>query len=205
MNYSEQQQKQQAPLSPRHSNEYNNDGNLLYKSDHSSPSALERKTMAITPPLDEIKTPSSMSDILQGERDDEQLPTCSYLLNLFTAPDMRSYLTQANFTEDVFMLPLHLQRLMSEAKEELVCARTQEEAQKNQKTNMMDDNNSNTMTTRNKPPTRYNATRRLERLREYVWARSGHDISNIMRIVNELMEDEDELINILNTEGSILR
>ncbi|KAI9496392.1 hypothetical protein BDB00DRAFT_869335 [Zychaea mexicana] len=179
-------QQAQPPLSPRYSHEErDSDGATVnvFKAESEDPLslALERKTMSITPPLDEINSPLSIS---KGIDASEQPLGYSYLLNLFTAPDMRSYLAQANFTEDVYAMPIHLQRLMSEAKEENVIARTQEKQGI-------------------EPQGSYNATRRLERLREYVWARAGHDISTCMRIVYELIEDEDELINILNTERSV--
>ncbi|KAI8141982.1 hypothetical protein BJV82DRAFT_616672 [Fennellomyces sp. T-0311] len=170
--------QQQPPLSPRASDELSHDFPICNQ--HNSSSDLERKTLSITPPLDEIEPPIS---IAKNVDESDQPMAHSYLLNLFTAPDMRSYLSQANFTEDVYALPIHLQRLISEAKEEMVLARTKE----------LQGIPTNTQGS-------YSATQRLERLRSYVWARSGHDISGIMKIILELVEDEDELVSILNNE-----
>ncbi|KAG2220469.1 hypothetical protein INT45_011473 [Circinella minor] len=189
----------QPPLSPRQDNKYNHvnyDDTLdTFQSVDNERSSLlhnlERKTLAITPPLDEIKTPSSFSNAIAHDYEPMQY---HYLLNLFTAPDMRSYLARAHFTEDVYMLPIHLQRLMSEAKEEIICGKIKKEEIKKHNVNPIIPQEEQ------KKEPNYNATQRLERLREYVWARSGHDISNIMRIIYELIEDEDELVNILNYE-----
>ncbi|KAI7853804.1 hypothetical protein BDC45DRAFT_569777 [Circinella umbellata] len=188
----------QPPLSPRQDNKYdhvNYDNILDTDTERYSPlNILERKTLAITPPLDEIKTSSSFSNAIANDYEPMQY---HYLLNLFTAPDMRSYLARAQFTEDVYMLPIHLQRLMSEAKEEIICGKIKEEEIKKHNVNPIIPPEEQA-----KEPT-YDATQRLERIREYVWARSGHDISNIMRIIYELIEDEDELINILNSKSPL--
>jgi hypothetical protein len=47
-----------------------------------------------------------------------------YLVNLFTTHDMGCYLTHVSFTDDVFGLPMCLQKLLSEAKEEVIFAQT---------------------------------------------------------------------------------
>ncbi|KAI8583955.1 hypothetical protein K450DRAFT_220780 [Umbelopsis ramanniana AG] len=41
-----------------------------------------------------------------------------YLVNLFTTHDMSSYLAHVSFTDDIFGLPMQLQKLLNEAKEE---------------------------------------------------------------------------------------
>ncbi|ORY92338.1 hypothetical protein BCR43DRAFT_498191 [Syncephalastrum racemosum] len=129
-------------------------------------STLERKTHTITPPLEELG---------QFDSDTSEQPyPYIYLLNLFTAPNMSSYLANAHFTEDVYGLPIHLQSLISEAKEEVVFARTRH------KQGLPVD--------QHQP-----ATRRLERLKEYVWARSGHDMSMMTTTIDELVDNDDEL------------
>jgi hypothetical protein len=92
----------------------------------------------------------------------------SYLLNLITAPDMTAYLSVAGFTDDIYALPLHLQRLISEAREEIVFATTEKSAQL-----------------------------RLERVRKLVWLRSDGDFFNLMNQLNELISDEEELEDLL--------
>ncbi|KAI9494072.1 hypothetical protein BDB00DRAFT_820745 [Zychaea mexicana] len=105
----------------------------------------------------------------------------NYLLSLFTAPDMAKHLAQTNVSEDVYALPIHLQRLISEAKEEVVLERIK--ATQNEKQN---DN-----------PQQPLALTRLERVRNYVWMQSGGDVANLMMTLTELMSDEDELENVL--------
>lgn len=159
----------------------------MYQSPPKSPSPttkealspLERKTRAITPPLDEMTIPSCANDGNAMMFDDisEQPIPYVYLLNLFMAPDMRSYLAHTQFTEDVYALPIHLQRLISEAKEEVVISRT------------------NTTNTQQHQDDR--ATRRLQRLKDYIWSRSGHDVSYMLESLTELIKDEDELETII--------
>ncbi|KAH8551893.1 hypothetical protein BGW37DRAFT_492810 [Umbelopsis sp. PMI_123] len=47
-----------------------------------------------------------------------------YLVNLFTTHDMESYLAHVSFTDDIFGLPMQLQKLLSEAKEEVILAQS---------------------------------------------------------------------------------
>ncbi|KAI8880130.1 hypothetical protein K501DRAFT_225385 [Backusella circina FSU 941] len=96
-----------------------------------------------------------------------------------TAPDMGAYLSAASFTDDVYALPLHLQRLISEAKEEIVLKYT---TQKQQGIAMA---------------TESPALRRLEHVRTYIWMRSDGDFANLMSAINELVTDEDELADLL--------
>lgn len=139
-------------------------------------SPLERKIRAITPPLDQLETTSCANDgnaMLFDDISEQPIPYV-YLLNLFMAPDMRSYLAHTQFTEDVYALPIHLQRLISEAKEEVVIARTTNSHQHDDR-----------------------ATRRLQRLKDYIWSRSGHDVSYMLESLTELIKDEDELDTII--------
>ncbi|CAO3600194.1 unnamed protein product [Absidia cylindrospora] len=103
-----------------------------------------------------------------------------YLLNLFTTPDMASYLSQSVVTDDVYALPIHLQRLLLEAKEEVVLARTR-------------------LNHDGQPlsPANHPALERLERVRSFCWLRSDADIANLMSSVVELVADDDELEHIL--------
>lgn len=102
----------------------------------------------------------------------------NYLLNVFTTPDMAKYLAEAEITEDVYALPIHLQRLLSEVKEEVVLKRINKEHIEQQQQPSM-------------------AMVRLERVRNYVWIQSGGDVANLMSALTELMSDEDELENVL--------
>ncbi|KAI9312034.1 hypothetical protein BX666DRAFT_1866873 [Dichotomocladium elegans] len=43
----------------------------------------------------------------------------NYLVSLFSAPDMVEHLAQSTLGEDVYALPIHIQRLLCEAKEEV--------------------------------------------------------------------------------------
>lgn len=47
-----------------------------------------------------------------------------YLVNLFTTHDMSSYLAHVSFTDDIFGLPMQLQKLLNEAKEEVIFAQS---------------------------------------------------------------------------------
>ncbi|KAG2226700.1 hypothetical protein INT45_001047 [Circinella minor] len=113
-----------------------------------------------------------------GSIDDDFPFQFNYLLSLFTAPDMVKHLTQASISEDIYALPIHLQRLISEAKEEVVLERRTKTNEQNQQQRSL-------------------ALIRLERVRNYVWMQSGGDIANLMMTLTELMGDEDELENVL--------
>ncbi|KAI8985450.1 hypothetical protein BDB01DRAFT_87862 [Pilobolus umbonatus] len=101
----------------------------------------------------------------------------NYLLNLMTTPNITDYLTAVDLTEDVYALPIHLQQLISEAKEEIVVSK------------LVDQQG---MKTTDKP-----ALSRLETLRDYVTTRSDGDISTVINILEEIIYDEDELADIL--------
>ncbi|KAI7860065.1 hypothetical protein BDC45DRAFT_495575 [Circinella umbellata] len=113
-----------------------------------------------------------------GSIDDDFPFQYNYLLSLFTAPDMVKHLSQASISEDIYALPIHLQRLISEAKEEVVLERRTKANEQNQQQRSL-------------------ALIRLERVRNYVWMQSGGDIANLMMTLTELMGDEDELENVL--------
>ncbi|KAI9255638.1 hypothetical protein BDA99DRAFT_517281 [Phascolomyces articulosus] len=127
---------------------------------------------------DDIIQPTTYSS---GRTDDDTPFQYNYLLSLFTSPDMVKHLTQASISEDVSALPIHLQRLISEAKEEVVLERIkakqyqQEHSQQEQPLALI----------------------RLERVRNYVRMQSGGDTANLMMTLTELMSDEDELENVL--------
>ncbi|KAI8342629.1 hypothetical protein BC941DRAFT_413342 [Chlamydoabsidia padenii] len=106
--------------------------------------------------------------------DQDQPFKYTYLLNLFTTPNMTTYLAEAAITDDVYALPIHLQRLLMEAKEEVVFGRAQ-------------------LTQDKTCP----ALNRLERVRSFCWLRSDADVANLMSSVVELVADDDELEHIL--------
>ncbi|CAO3596327.1 unnamed protein product [Absidia cylindrospora] len=110
----------------------------------------------------------------------------TYLLNLFTTPNMTSYLAEASITDDVYALPIHLQRLLMEAKEEVVFGRT-----------TLSQGGQPSTTTTTKATTNQPALKRLERVRSFCWLRSDADVSNLMSTVSELVADDDELEHIL--------
>lgn len=99
----------------------------------------------------------------------------TYLLNLFTTPNMTSYLAEAAITDDVYALPIHLQRLLMEAKEEVVFGQAKLTPDK----------------------ATHPALDRLERVRSFCWLRSDADVANLMSSVVELVADDDELEHIL--------
>jgi hypothetical protein len=70
--------------------------------------------------------------------------------------------------DDIFNLPIHLQKLIIEAKEEIVLKNTDKPAQQ-----------------------------RLERVRNHIWQRSDGDFSILMNTLIELVFDEDELEDLL--------
>ncbi|CAO3624907.1 unnamed protein product [Cunninghamella echinulata] len=83
----------------------------------------------------------------------------NYLLNLFSAPNMAAFLAEATVTDDLYALPIHLQRLISEAKEEVVIERTR-------------------LNQEGEFSTTHPALQRLERVRSYCWLRAGADMAN---------------------------
>ncbi|GAA5801703.1 hypothetical protein HPULCUR_007154 [Helicostylum pulchrum] len=97
----------------------------------------------------------------------------NYLLNLMTAPDMNAYLSATSFNDDIYALPIHLQRLISEAREEILLSNS------------------------NKNYKEKSAQLRLEKVRQLVWLRSDGDFSILMNTLTELVSDEDELEDLL--------
>lgn len=47
-----------------------------------------------------------------------------YLVNLFTTHDMACYLAHVSFTDDIYTLPMSLQKLLNEAKEEVILSQS---------------------------------------------------------------------------------
>lgn len=125
-------------------NYYNNDDPLQ---------SLELKTRLLTPPLDHV---------------DYQQQLCIYLVSLFLAPDMTRYLKETSMSDDIYNLPIHFQKIISEARMEVFMS-----------------NKKNT------------ALRRLENLRAYVDSVSQGDTAAVVTTLNELLNDEDEVSNIL--------
>jgi hypothetical protein len=103
--------------------------------------------------------------------EEEQPFQYNHLIHLLTAPDIKTYLSTTSITEDVYALPIHIQILISEAKEEII-------------SNSISQKTTNTAQTR------------LERLKTFVWQRSNGDIANLMSTLVELMSNEDLIINI---------
>ncbi|ORX62233.1 hypothetical protein DM01DRAFT_1331685 [Hesseltinella vesiculosa] len=99
----------------------------------------------------------------------------TYLLNLCLTPNMDAYLAEAPFSDDVYALPIHLQRLLMEAKEEVVLERTRGQAE-----------------------TTHPALERLKRVRGFCWLRSDADVANLMSTLVELVADDDELERIVS-------
>ncbi|KAL4212655.1 ankyrin repeat-containing domain protein [Rhizopus microsporus] len=91
-----------------------------------------------------------------------------YILNLFMAPDMKRYLIETPLSDDIYQLPVHLQRLVLEARMEL---------------KMVKENG---------------AYQRLERVRDFVRSVAGpEDTAAMIQVVNHLVYDDDELSTIL--------
>ncbi|CDS05507.1 hypothetical protein LRAMOSA08035 [Lichtheimia ramosa] len=105
----------------------------------------------------------------------------NYLMGLFSSPDMVTYLSESSMDEDIDALPIHLQRLLSEAKEEVVLKRIYEEQDRQS----------------NDQQQPFVALSRLARVRNYLRIQSGGDMANMMCALVELMSDEDELENVL--------
>lgn len=89
----------------------------------------------------------------------------NYFLNLMIAPDINAYLLLND--DDIFNLPLHLQKLIIEAKEEIVFDKE-------------------------KP-----AQKKLEKLKYVLWQRSHGDFSILMNTLTELVSSEGELEELL--------
>ncbi|CAO3636754.1 unnamed protein product [Mucor hiemalis] len=124
-------------------------------------------------------SPMSCSPYLfhqQQEQQEQEAPyKYNYLLSLMTAPDMIAYLSVPT-NDDIYALPIHLQRLISEAREEILLSAT-----------------SNNYTEKS-------AQLRLERVRTSVWLRSDGDFSILMNSLVELVSDEDELEDFLDVK-----
>jgi hypothetical protein len=100
------------------------------------------------------------------EQEQQQEPfKYNYLLNLITSPDTNAYLLLND--DDIFNLPIHLQKLIIEAKEEIVFDKE-------------------------KP-----AQKKLEKLKRLLWQRSHGDLSILMNTLVELVSDEGELEDLL--------
>ncbi|CEG63653.1 hypothetical protein CU097_009322 [Rhizopus azygosporus] len=100
--------------------------------------------------------------------DDVQPFSQIYILNLFMAPDMKRYLIETPLSDDIYQLPVHLQRLVLEARMEL---------------KMVKENG---------------AYQRLERVRDFVRSVAGpEDTAAMIQVVNHLVYDDDELSTIL--------
>ncbi|KAI7878830.1 hypothetical protein K492DRAFT_170548 [Lichtheimia hyalospora FSU 10163] len=104
----------------------------------------------------------------------------NYLVGLFSSPDMATYLSESSMNEDIYALPIHLQRLLSEAKEEVVLQRSYKEQGRQ---------------SHDQQP--LVALTRLSRVRNYLRIQSGGDMANMMDALVELMSDEDELENVV--------
>lgn len=128
--------------------------------DQPSLNPLELKTFSLTPPLDNI----------YFETDSDQPFTCIYLTNLFLAPDMARYLQETTISDNVYDIPLHLQKLICEAKLEV-------------QMNNKDD--------------KHYALKKLEKVRSYVQAMAHGDTSALISALNELIQNEDELNSIV--------
>ncbi|OBZ86043.1 hypothetical protein A0J61_05907 [Choanephora cucurbitarum] len=122
---------------------------------------LEYRTLQLTPPLGNV----------YFEQDEDQPFTGIYLLNLFLTPDIHRYLAEAPVSDDIYTLPLHLQRLLCEARLEMVISPNEREDNK--------------------------AMQRLEKLKAYVNGIAHHDAEAIITTLNRLVHDEDELSNII--------
>lgn len=164
------------PANMQHSNHFSADKNrrsscCSYCCDDDSFSGslivneFESQTLSTTPPLENL-----------FYKNEEDKPfSCIYLLNLFMAPDMARYLAETSISDDVYSLPVHLQKLICEARMEVLLSK-----QKNHPTS---DNN--------------NAVKRLEKVREYIKSVAHHDTAATIATLNELIHDDDEMSIIL--------
>ncbi|KAI9478874.1 MAG: hypothetical protein EXX96DRAFT_572555 [Benjaminiella poitrasii] len=121
---------------------------------------LEYQTMSLTPPLDTV----------YYQPDENQPFSCIYLLNLFLAPDIARYFAETSISDDVYSLPVHLQRLICEARMEAMVSSGNKQ----------------------RP-----ALKRLEKVRDYIQSVAHHDTEAIIHTLQELIHNEDELSNIL--------
>lgn len=162
------------PISNHFENDRRRSSCCSYCHDDSSyclenPFSAPSQTFGFTPPLENIYT-----------KEDELKPfSCIYLLNLFLAPDMKRYLQETSYSDDVYDMPIHLQRLICEARMEVMISKQ--------------DNGSNYS---NKPK-QEKAYNRLLKLKHYVDSVSHHDVASVIAILNELVHDDDELTTIL--------
>ncbi|KAI8071822.1 hypothetical protein BC940DRAFT_317018 [Gongronella butleri] len=117
----------------------------------------------------------------------------TYMLNLLVTPDMEAYLAETAFSDDVYALPIHLQRLLVEAKEEVVLdKRTKGDRCKNPEPSTT--SSTPTATAMAEHP----ALERLKRVRAFCWLRSDADIANLMSTLVELVADDDELDRVIS-------
>ncbi|CAM0138292.1 hypothetical protein VKS41_001545 [Umbelopsis sp. WA50703] len=95
-----------------------------------------------------------------------------YLANLLEAEDIVNYLSQASYTDDVYELPMYLQTLITQAKEEVVV--NDSKSQDNKKAR--------------------SAIDRLRMLRDHLLIKSGGDVMQAATAanINKLSQDEME-------------
>lgn len=95
-----------------------------------------------------------------------------YLANLLEAEDIVNYLSQATYTDDVYDLPMYVQELITQAKEEVVANDSKPKDDKKAQS----------------------AIDRLKMLREHLLIRSGGDVmqASTAANINKLSEDEME-------------
>ncbi|KAI8647196.1 ankyrin repeat-containing domain protein [Parasitella parasitica] len=127
---------------------------------------FEPQTLSSTPPLENV--------YFKQEKDHPF--SCIYLLNLFSAPDMTRYLAETPIPDDVYDLPIHIQKLICEARMEVLVSKQK---------NFPQTSNNN------------NAIRRLEKVQEYIKGVAHYDTAAIIDTLNELINDEDEMSAIL--------
>ncbi|KAI8084624.1 uncharacterized protein BX664DRAFT_337424 [Halteromyces radiatus] len=146
--------------------------------------SLDRQIKAQSPPLDRLESHSpsptieSMNSISSRKTITPGKPSQqSSLFVLLTCPDMAEYLIRYDLSEEMYTLPLPLSTLLIEAKEEVIA---------------------NQQMPCKRLSARYSALQRLHTLRDYLWAASGHDISNMMPILEVLINNEDQLQNIIH-------
>ncbi|CEP07612.1 hypothetical protein [Parasitella parasitica] len=91
------------------------------------------------------------------------------------APDINRYLAETAIPDDVYDLPLHVQKLICEARMEVLVSKQKNSAQASDKS----------------------AIKRLKKVQEYINGVAHQDTAAIIDTLNELIHDEDEMSSIL--------
>ncbi|ORX53238.1 hypothetical protein DM01DRAFT_1374677 [Hesseltinella vesiculosa] len=137
-------------------------------------SSLDRQISCLSPPLDRL--PSHSPTPLEAIPLDSTTASLNYLMMLFTAPDMPTFLQKNTFADGTFQLPMPLVTLLSEV-------------------------NAETLTSLQHPgrPAQHSSLDQLKTMRNYLLVNANHDFSELGLILSSLLSNEDRLFSLIRS------